>query len=212
MVLEHGDAFNNQREVLALELRLLEDPTPANTQVGDFLKALVEVDRRALALVIRQFVTAMLLVYSLFVRRDSATDSKDLHAMLEQARQAALKEILPPEVFAGVKDALENSGATLLHESETQCDVYAVVEETGEEIHGIKELARMCVQADPDTPWDVLADLCDKEFSRGVQPDRTQIALWLAYPDYKHRTLMLDTDEPEGEAEEPEGTGQPGPV
>lgn len=197
--------------VRVFEIRLVEDNLPLDEQLQKFWFALPKIGQAVLHTFFRRLSVAMLMTFGMFCRRDSATDKDVLRSFMENIRQSALKERLSPSTYAQVKNELKTGDSLLL--GRTQEDVAALELGTGDEIDGLKRIAKSCVQAGPDLTWDELAELCDKEFSAGRRSDAEQIALALAYPTYKQPTLGVEAENgSEDEAGPAEAPEQPGAV
>lgn len=196
-------------------IRVLEDPAGVDAQVTEFLDAVDKVRADTRDAWFRRVVCALLCVYALFCRRDSAADRDTLEAMLDSTYATTLKELLPPDVHAVVMGHLRKRLAPLLRGTKPRGSGAVVCAETGEEIDRVKDIAAAFIGASGADDWNSKAALCDAEFSTpGRKSDGQLVALALAYPNYRQLNLMVEVekDGSDPKTEEPAAPEQPGAV
>ena len=213
MMEDKYDSTDRMQDILYLhqcvevfKIRIIEDKLAVESQVTEFLAAIVEVPAELRFEFTGMVFNAFFCIYALFCRRDSAVDGDALQAMLEYTRLSLLKDLLSPETYGKVKEELQ-AKVPLLVQSNVSTGSVAVCQETGEEFTRLKEIACQFMSCSGNQSWNTLADLCDKEFLGGKNmSDSVGMALALAYPTYKHPTLSVELtkDGTEGKAEEPE--------
>lgn len=207
------DALYLDQCVRILEIRLEEDSTPMDAQLGEFLEAIGKVPQPIVDLWLGAVTRTMLFVYALFMRRDSATDKGALAAMLESSRLSLFRDSLSAGTLAQMKAELRDS-VSLLVANRTREGGTVVCPETGEVMEHVKDIARQFIGATGDRSWNALADACDREFE--ASPDKKTreqlIALALAYPTYRHPCLEVKDEEDNGLADETgQAAGERGP-
>lgn len=178
------------------QIKIMEDPTPVDEQVDEFVKALAKVNKDVLCLIASDVVLAMLGIYSLFCRRDAVTDKESLHAMLEQARLIPYSRLLSPETHNAVRSELA-AKVPLLVQNKTNEDGIAVCMETGEVLDHLKDIACGFMAISGNQTWEELSKACDKEFGSRPMSDQVAIALALAFPTYERPTLMVEQEKEE---------------
>lgn len=189
--------------IRVFQIKVLEDPAPLTALVKEFFEALNVVPREIRFMWFSQVVSALLCIYALFCRRDSAVDGAALHSMLETTRLALLEDTLSPELWEKVRRQLQTCTSLLV--SSRTCDGDMVVcHETGDVIENVRDLVKRYLGKYSGS-WSEMATLCEQAFSApdGKRTDREQIALALAYPTYSQPTLtVIQNNEPQGETEE----------
>lgn len=192
-----------QASLRVFRIRILEDNTGVDAQVTEFLDAVAKVSDHARYLWCSRMLSAMLCIYALFCRRDSAADRDALTAMLNYTQATSFKELLPPDVYVGLLEQLRKAGVSLLVSNKTTAEGIAVCAETGDIIPRIKDIAAMFISASNADSWEKKAELCDREFSNpSIKSDHARIALALAYPTYKQQNMVVEV-ESDNETEKP---------
>lgn len=178
-------------------LRITEDTTPLDSQLSEFLEALSVCPAQLLHKWLLQVGSALLCVFGLFSRRDSAVDNKAYDAMMGYTQISLLKNLLPAGVWGEIKEKAGNNDSVLnpLVQSRTVTGGEAFCFETQGILTNLKAIARRYMSCSGAPTWNELAEACDKAFMDGKQKsDMEQIALGLSYPTYKYPTMQLEVD------------------
>lgn len=197
-------------------IRMTEDSTPLDSQLEEFFKALSVCPVDVLFKWYMQVVSALLCIFGLFSRRDSAASKSEYTTMLEYTRLCSLKSYLPAGVWNKLiaEYAARSSLFTSLVVDNATVSGGCAVTENGHVLEGLKKLACRYMSCSGAEGWNELAEACDKAFEDGREKtDMEAIALGLSYPTYKYPTMQLEIDDGlEDKAEQAEDKGRPCPV
>ena len=175
------------------QLRVIEDPTPVDEQIAEFLAALFRCQPSTLQLWMSAMVTAQFSIYGLFCRRDAKADKETLRGMLEYSRLALYKRVLSDSTYKKMQEELRVAGVVTPQQAETRTTGFAVCHETKEVLKNIQAIAHMFISCSGDKSWNELAKACDEAFQGQVTDDtKTNIALALAYPVYEVNSLTVE--------------------
>lgn len=184
------------RSFRIFQLRLLEDSTPLVEQLKLYEAAVNDVPQQYREAWRDAFVTVLLSLYALLMRRDQPMRGRDFKDLVNAAGMLSLQKRLSPEHYRQVCAWLGEEGVDA---TAPVCDEsVAVCAETGERFTRLREIAAALVNADGAETWEEMADLCDKQFDAEGLSDNDRIALALAYPTYKHPTLNVEKEEDDG--------------
>lgn len=179
--------------VRVFEIRIIEDPTGLDELVTGFMEALSKADPKVQSEYMVRLVTALMLSYALFMRRDAVADRSTLMDIIDRASQHQLLARLSPETAEAVRRELQLSDGYLEATGLSSMSPVFCPEDSGMCLDRARQLAAEVVNAPRSASWDEMARLCDEELQAhyAERSKEERAALALAYPTYSNGVAAL---------------------
>ena len=179
--------------VRVFEIRVIEDPTGLDELVTGFMEALSKADPKVQSEYMVRLVTALMLSYALFMRRDAVADRSTLMDIIDRAAQHQLLTRLSPETAEAVRRELQLSDGYLEATGLSSMSPVFCPEDSGMCLDRARQLAAEVVNAPRSASWDEMARLCDEELQAhyAERSKEERAALALAYPTYSNGVAAL---------------------
>lgn len=184
-VLQEEDIDYLKSITKVLITRLEEDTAPLDEQFNDFLEAFNKLDKKQV--IIGYFALYIFSRYMLQHRRDGIVDKKDRELIRASSALMSLMLSVNEDTYKEIKKEISDKIVKYIEEPiQTVTTVDAVcIEDEDKNIEDIKDIAAAAVGATGSTKWSDVAAACDKYVTETKSTTDKDIAVALAYPDYK---------------------------